>query len=254
MRLTVVGCAGLFPSPSSAASSYLVECPGSVPDRPQRLLVDLGSGALGPLQRIVPPAELDAVLLSNLDPDHCADLSTLYVMLRYAPSGPVRIPIWGPAGTLSRLVDLTGLESPEEIRSVFEIFEWAAESPVTVGTLTITPYRVNHQGDSFGLRVTDDSSVLAYTGDTSICPALLALADRADLLLAAATLPERRAGLRGSHLTGGLAGTVAANASARRLILTHLPVWTDSQHVLAAAAGSYRGPLEIAQPGRTYEL
>ena len=45
MRLTVIGCAGSFPGPDSPASCYLVEADGF------RMLLDLGNGALGGLQR-----------------------------------------------------------------------------------------------------------------------------------------------------------------------------------------------------------
>ena len=45
MRLTVVGCSGSIPGPYSAASCYLLEADGF------RLVVDLGSGGLGALQR-----------------------------------------------------------------------------------------------------------------------------------------------------------------------------------------------------------
>ena len=45
MRLTVVGCAGSFPGPDSAASCYLLEADGF------RLVVDFGNGALGALQK-----------------------------------------------------------------------------------------------------------------------------------------------------------------------------------------------------------
>ena len=45
MKLTVVGCSGSFPSAESACSSYLVEADGF------RLLLDMGNGALGELQR-----------------------------------------------------------------------------------------------------------------------------------------------------------------------------------------------------------
>jgi hypothetical protein len=45
MRLTVVGCAGSFPGPTSPASCYLLEAQGF------RLVIDMGNGALGALQR-----------------------------------------------------------------------------------------------------------------------------------------------------------------------------------------------------------
>ncbi|MDT7578847.1 MAG: hypothetical protein QOK35_107, partial [Pseudonocardiales bacterium] len=57
MRLTVLGCSGSGPGPTSPASSYLVRTGGT------RLLLDLGNGSFGPLQRHLDPWELDAVAL-----------------------------------------------------------------------------------------------------------------------------------------------------------------------------------------------
>ncbi|WP_371950569.1 hypothetical protein [Actinomadura monticuli] len=45
MILTVVGCAGSVPGPDAACSCHLLEHDGF------RLLLDIGAGALGPLQR-----------------------------------------------------------------------------------------------------------------------------------------------------------------------------------------------------------
>ena len=77
MRLTVVGCSGSFPGPDSAASCYLVEADGF------RVLLDLGNGALGPLQRYADIYAVDAVLVSHLHSDHFIDLCSYYVALRY---------------------------------------------------------------------------------------------------------------------------------------------------------------------------
>ena len=60
MRVTVVGCAGSFPGPDSPASCYLVEHEGS------SLLLDLGNGAFGALQRYADVYAVDAIALSHL--------------------------------------------------------------------------------------------------------------------------------------------------------------------------------------------
>ena len=77
MKVTVVGCSGSFPGPDSAASCYLLEAPYD--GRTFRLLLDLGSGALGPLQRYADLESIDAVALSHLHADHCLDLCSFYV-------------------------------------------------------------------------------------------------------------------------------------------------------------------------------
>ena len=57
MRLTVLGCSGTFPGPASACSAYLVEHDGA------RLVLDLGSGALGALQRHAGLLDVDVLVL-----------------------------------------------------------------------------------------------------------------------------------------------------------------------------------------------
>src|SRR6476646_9466161 len=69
MRLTMVGCSGSMPGPHSAASCYLLEADGF------RLVVDLGNGAVGALQRYTALNQVDAVALSHLHADPCLDLS-----------------------------------------------------------------------------------------------------------------------------------------------------------------------------------
>jgi len=82
VRLTVIGCAGSFPNPTSAASCYLVEHDGT------SIALDLGPGSLGPLAAATDIRTLDAVLLSHLHADHCLDLAGMYVARKYHPDGP----------------------------------------------------------------------------------------------------------------------------------------------------------------------
>jgi len=81
MKLTVVGCSGSFPSAESACSSYLVEADGF------RLLLDMGNGALGELQRHCGLYDLDAIFLSHLHADHCIDMCGYFVARYYRHEG-----------------------------------------------------------------------------------------------------------------------------------------------------------------------
>jgi ribonuclease BN (tRNA processing enzyme) len=259
VRLTVVGCCGSFPGPDSPASCYLVEAQDAA-GRTWRVLLDLGNGALGPLQRHVRPQDVDAVLLSHLHPDHCLDLCGLYVALRYHPDvvdagGPQeQLAVYGPSRTLDRLVQGYDLDGEAPMAALLKVQEWQHAQPVTVGPFTVTPYRVEHPVEAYGLRLELDGTVLAYTGDTDSCPALLDLARDADLLLAEASFQEGRDRTRGIHLTGRRAGEAAAEAGARRLLLTHLPVWNDPEVVLAEAREVYSGPVSVAGSGQVHEV
>ena len=176
MRLTVLGCAGSFPGPDSAASGYLVQA-DDADGRTWTVLLDLGNGALSALQRYGDPTALDAIGLSHLHADHVADLAVLHVLRRYDPAGSLPpVPLYGPAGTSDRLVQLCGSLSPSE---QFAVAEWQPGSDVVVGPLTLTPVPVEHPIPAFGLRVTGPSDAdpgrtvtLSYSGDTDECPGL----------------------------------------------------------------------------------
>ena len=170
VRLTVVGCSGSFPGPESAASCYLVEADDD-DGRTWRVLLDLGSGALGPLQRYTSLYDVDAVLLSHLHPDHCLDLTGLYVALKYRPAGPA------PAAAGLRpephgRAAAAGLRRPAGDRD-----ERRARRP-RVAPREPVPDRPVHRDavpgrapvEAYGMRVEADGAVLAYTGDTDASP------------------------------------------------------------------------------------
>src|ERR1700677_378797 len=98
MRLSVIGCSGSFPGPDSAASCYLLEADDF------RLVVDMGNGSLGALQRFAPLVRIDAVLLCHLHADHCVDLYPYSIARTCPPEGPQPpIPVYGPEGTAGRI-------------------------------------------------------------------------------------------------------------------------------------------------------
>lgn len=257
MRLTIVGCSGSFAGPESPASSYLVEAEDA--GRIWRVVLDLGSGALGALQRYTELGALDAVLISHLHPDHFIDLCGLYVARRYDPHAdptePVApLPVYGPAGTAERVLAAYGPDAAADLPSVYDVRELTDAGVIRIGPLTVTARTVNHPVPAFGLRIEHRDSVIAYSGDTDSCSNLVDLARGADLFLSEASYVEGRDEGRGVHLTGRRAGQAAAEADVRRLVLTHIPVWTPVETVVTEARGSYSGPVEAAVAGATYVL
>ena len=259
MRLTILGCAGSFPSADSAASGYLVQAEDA-DGRTWSVLLDLGNGALGAFQRYGDPRQLDAIGLSHLHADHVADLAVLHVLRKYDPAGALPpVPVYGPVGTAERLVQLCGSDHASE---QLVVTEWSDGSDVVVGPLTLTPIRVDHPLPAFGIRVTGPSDVdpsstvtLSYSGDTDECPGLDALAADVDLLLVEAAYVEGRDDhLRGVHLTGRRAGQAAARGGARRVVLTHIPAWNAVGVAEAEARAVYDGPIALAAPGAVHVL
>ncbi len=264
MRLTIVGCSGSLPGPESAASCYLVEAPDAT-GRVWRVLLDLGSGAFGPLHRHGDPRAIDAVLLSHLHPDHCLDLTALYVSLRYAPGDrvPGPVAVWGPAGVAERIHrahdPLSADHGVSDLEDYLAFAQWQPGRAVTLGPLTVMAEPVRHPVEAYGLRLTwhpPDGApevVLGYSGDTDECDGLDDVAVGADVLLCEAACAED-APVAGVHLTGRQAGRAAARGGVGRLVLTHVPPWNDPMQTLAGAAGEYSGPIDLAHPGMVLQL
>jgi ribonuclease BN (tRNA processing enzyme) len=250
MKLTVVGCSGSFPSAESACSSYLVEADG------YRLLIDMGNGALGELQRHCGLYDLDAVLLSHLHADHCIDMCGYFVARYYRHDGgpPAAIPVYGPAGTEQRLNIAYG-DVPDE-KCMSEVFDFRTLEPGSfqLGPFAVTTDAVSHPVEAYGFRIESEGRSLVYSGDTGPCDALSGLAENADLFLCEASFTYGKEDIPDLHLNGREAGQIAARARAGRLILTHIPPWTSPAASLRDAQAGFGGPVELAKAGATYEI
>lgn len=247
MQLTVLGCAGTFPGPDSPCSSYLVEQAGF------RLVIDMGAGSLGQLQKHIGLLDVDAIYISHLHADHCIDLVAYSYARRYHPDGvPAQLPVYGPEGTCSRICG--AFENPPQggLLDVFDFHE------VPVGTMNIGPFEVtsaltNHPVECHALRIAAGGRSMTYSADTGQSDALVELARDTDLFVCEASWEDGDRPF-GVHLSGREAGEHATRARARRLLLTHLVAWSDADAILAEAKASYDGELAVARSGATYEI
>lgn len=250
MKLTVIGCSGGFPTAHSSASSYLVEHDGA------RLVLDLGNGAFGSLQRHVDltrPEALAGIALSHCHVDHCADVAVLYVHRHYGPHRPgSRLPLLGPRHAGARLAEIYGMADATELDSEFDVQAYGPD-PIEIGPFTLQTVPARHPVEAYSIRVQAGGRSLTYSGDTGPNDDLVELASGSDLALFEATFlrTDRRVDL---HLSGADAGRIAQQAGVRTLVLTHGMVWTDSDAVWAEARDQFAGELIRATPGLTIDL
>jgi ribonuclease BN (tRNA processing enzyme) len=225
MHMTVVGCSGSAPGPDSACSSYLVEADG------YRLLLDLGAGAAGPLQRYVEPGDIDLAILSHAHSDHYADLTQLW-RLRVV-TGAAPLPVIGPSDMPSVLRDPGAFAA-----SVAESGERKA------GSMSLRLARVEH-GECWATRIDE---ALCYTADSEPCAALDELAYGCRVLLAEGSGTNSDRPMRG-HLTAGDAARLSVRSGAKLLVLTHLRPWQDPVELLDEAAQIADCPVILARSG-----
>jgi len=250
VRITVIGCSGSFPGPDGPASCYLLEAEGF------RLLLDLGSGAVGALQQHASLDDIDAVSLSHHHADHCLDICPFWVARTYDPHGRYpRIPVYGPEGTARRMAQAYGLDEDPGMTEAFD-FVTLAPGKREIGPFQVTLAHMNHPVETFGFRVEHSGRVLAYSADTGTCPALVDLASHADVLLCEASYLSGPDPMPDMHLTARQAADHAARAGAGQLILTHLVPWNHQERTLAEACefSSFGGPISLAAPGRIIDV
>lgn len=252
MRVTVLGCSGSVPGPDSPASGYLVEAEG------YRLVLDLGHGTFGSLQRYVNPADVDAIIVSHLHADHCIDLTAYIVSLRYGGAGHRlrgpggQVPLIGPRGTRDRLS--TAYDPLARDLGLDELFTFGEATTGELGPFGVSYAPMNHPTPTNAVRLTYGDRSLVYSADSGESSELVELARGADVFLCEASFGPDDEYVPNLHLTGRQAGEHAAKAGVGRMIVTHIPPWCSREVQLAEAADAYDGPLELANPDGTFTV
>jgi ribonuclease BN (tRNA processing enzyme) len=219
VQLKVVGSSPAWPNPGGAQSGYLVD---------GRVLLDCGPGVLARLRSENGRwPEVDAIVITHFHLDHWGDVVP-WVWGRMFGLGrdQERPELWVPPDGKEEL-ELFGerFGTPWMFERTFEIREYAEDEPFQVAGLDVRAIRLPHYTlRTYGLRVSDGSRTLAYSGDSAPSDRLVQLARGADLFVCEATL--ERGDLDGEprgHLSADEAVEAFEASGARRLLLTHRP-------------------------------
>ena len=244
IRWTTLGNAP-YPRPDDPCSGFLLQAGGA------NVLVDVGGGVLGPLQRYIRLEALHAVWISHLHADHFADMPLLYYAFAFAPKKMRKIPILGPVGWAARVEAFVKSSVDHRMSSYFQVVELKDRGIAEIGDLRIQARSVEHAVPAFGLTARYGTRQLAYTGDSGPCDSLVTLAKDARVLVAECFATEIE--IPSVHLTPEDAGLVAAHANVPRLLLTHLSPGLSEEEAIERAAITYDGEIEVAHPGTMIE-
>jgi ribonuclease BN (tRNA processing enzyme) len=261
VRLTIVGRSPSWPDAGGACSGYLIE------ERGYRLLLDCGPGVFAKLRQVIDYLELDAVLISHMHGDHFLDLIPFSYALSYSPrqqhdsvapwpgtSAPARPALHVPPGGRAALRTLvSAFADADLVETAFAASEYDPGGSLALGPFTIRFAEVPHFVRTHAVDIAGaDGTRVTFSADCGPNDALVALARDTDLLLIEATLATGDSEESGGHLTARQAGEHARRARAGQVLLTHVSDEYRPDVVLAAAAATFSGPIELARAGVAY--
>ncbi|HUP87047.1 MAG TPA: MBL fold metallo-hydrolase [Acidimicrobiales bacterium] len=237
LNVTVLGCAGSYPGPGQACSSYLVRTSSTT------IWLDAGSGSLANLQRHVDITDVDAVVLSHEHPDHTGDLAGFYVACKYYLRRE-RVPVYAPS-SVRDTVYYSG--------APIDWHEISDGGQVDIGGLHLSFSRTDHPPETLAVRADGDGRSLGYSADTGPAWSLSQLGPGLDLAICEATYLSDSEG-RAQHMSARQAGLSGREAGVGRLVLTHQQPGTDIEAVRAEGSAAFGKPVDIAAEGAVFEV
>ena len=241
MKLHVLGVNGPFPQSNGATSGYLLETGDDT-----LIQLDLGSGVLSRLTALAAPESLAALLLSHWHFDHAADLPVLMYRLEalgFGASGE-QLPVYAPVDESSVLRKVVSSAA------CFRLTDIAAGDTLSLGNCTVRVGEARHPVPAVGFRIECGGRVFGYTGDTNTLPSLASFYRGSHLLLADGLFPSANWTEQKPHLSAALAASLASEAGAERVVLTHLNPFFAPEHLLREARTNHPG-VALAAPGQT---
>ena len=264
----MLGTGAALADPDRAQSSILVTL-----DNGRNYLFDCGEGATRQMVKAnVNPADVDWVFLSHLHFDHICGLP-FFVLSSWIFNRVGAPRVFGPKGTKNYVdhlfengafkVDLQARnayaarrKNPEAVRP--EVTEVSPGLMYEDEHVKVYVDFVDHipreTCECFGIRFEAEGKVLAFSGDTAPCEAMVRLGKDADLLIHECTFPESFLAHRAksgvgtfSHTSPTELGKLATRANAKRLVATHFGHFDSTSPVIKRAAGAHL-PVELMGP------
>lgn len=215
MKITALGVYGRYAPKNKATNSYLVQS-GEV-----SVLLDCGSGAVSKLESICGGLKLDAVILTHLHGDHCADFLCLQYRHNYLNKTEKKFAIYLPKTPQSGYDFLTADKS-------FEYIQISDKLKVDIKGLGIQFFKTQHPVETYGVRFSDAEGVFAYTSDNSD-EGDYSVLDGADLVIGDACVTKSDE--KCVHIA---VENLAEKCKDKVLVLAHLDKFTEKNALVQA--------------------
>lgn len=274
MKITMLGTGAAFVDPDRAQSGILLTLSNG-----KHYLFDCGGGITRNMVRAdVNPADVPFVFLTHLHHDHICDFP-IFAITGWMWGRVGRPIVVGPPGTqhfCSHLFEGGAYDTDFRARSHYparqknieatrpDVRECRPGLAYQDDDVRITCEWVEHIpreiSECFGVRIEAEGKVVAISGDTSPCEAMVRLGRDADLMIHECTFPEtfiehrKRTGVGiHAHTSPTELGKIATRAKAKALVATHFGHFESTSPVIKRAA-KLHFPVELLGPGMMDEV
>jgi ribonuclease BN (tRNA processing enzyme) len=280
VKLHTLGTGGPRLDGDRGSACHVLEAVG------QHLMFDVGRGAIhGVAAKGLPITEIGPLFISHLHVDHIGELAN-YLITSHIEGRRKPLKIYGPPGTASIVEALLGLVYDRDIafrdgEAGYGQFVGANVTEVRGGqSVDGDGWRARceevEHGHGLGLgptlqgrwtcfawRIEAEGKVFCFSGDAVMCDGLLRAAEHADLHLQCCYLPS--SALAGPHMRrlgdytlacSDTAGKIAAQASVKRVVLTHFRQTTQAAltEIESDVRRDYAGPVELSNDLDAFEF
>jgi ribonuclease BN (tRNA processing enzyme) len=213
-----------------------------------RVLCDIGPGIF--MRLPVESDLIDAVVVSHQHPDHCSDLFAAFHAWTYRPEPRDPVPLYAPQVVWDRVVGFLEQEPP-----CFDFHPVTTGDRVDFGELHVDFVEMDHSVPTSGSRWEANGRTMFYTGDTGPGGTWREMARDVSVMLSEASYQGRVEDKPWAHhLTAGEAATIAREAGAQSLTLTHIPPYLDKSVSIAEAEAIFDRPVRLAVPGASFDV
>ena len=242
MELTVLGKYGPFPKESGGTSSYLLTAGD------KNILLDVGESSFSRLKGIIPPENLDAIILTHSHFDHIADMG----IYNYYFEALSKRKVGFKKPLLFFFDDGSAPLKPFKTSPYFDFASIEEGKSYDLSGVKLSFNKVFHPAVCHAVTVETGDKTFVYTGDTNVFSGLYDLVSKATVFLADGCFLEKDWAEDKPHLSVAEISRLTKKCG-NKSIISHLsPFYTQEEIVLEAKL--YGGNCIVAVEGETYRI
>lgn len=236
MELNVIGYYGGSAPKNEATSSYLLEV------GKEKILLDCGAASSSVVQNYCNLTEINNIILSHYHWDHFSDIG-VFIYNRYVKN---------LIGDVDQKLNIYSLDNEFFIKD-FESFpsnnviKINEKSKIKIADVNISFYKTDHPIDCLAIRCEKGDKSLVYTADASLDKGLIEFSKNADLLITECSLYEDADGSSSGHMNINDVIELINKSRAKKVILSHLPIYGDFNKNLLLARDKTRAKIFLAK-------